>query len=123
MKRLVQRDQLFIWLTAKTTTDEQLPRATSRLEGQNSKPIKDLLRAHRGMSEPHATVAIAWFLYLRTEHAQQPWKLVAPHHWQHPRPRRAVSTTNDTGTLALFDTNFSWEDGNGIQHGWGGRAH
>ena len=123
LKRLLQRDQLFTWLTARTSPAEVLPRATSRLEGQYNKPIKDLMRAHRGMSEPHATVAIAWFLYVRTEQALEPWKLVAPHHWQTPNQRRVVSTTNDTGAPALFDTNFSWEDGNGIQHGWGGRSH
>src|SRR5699024_1663362 len=103
--------------------EEHLPRATSRLEGQYNKPIKDLFRNHRGMSEQHATVAISWFLYVRTENALEPWKLVQPHHWQHTGKRRVVSTTNDTGTPALYDNSFSWEDGNGIQHGWGGRSH
>ena len=123
LKRLVTNDHLFTWLTARTHEHELLPRATSRLEGQYNKPIKDLMRAHRGMSEPHATVAIAWFLYLRTENATEPWKLVTPAHWQQPDHRRVVSTTDDTGTPALYDTAFSWEDGNGLQHGWAGRPH
>jgi len=123
LKRLVTNDHLFTWLTARTQEHEPLPRATSRLEGQYNKPIKDLLRAHRGMSEPHATVAISWFLYLRTENATEPWKLVTPTHWQPPDNRRRVSTTDDTGAPALYDQHFSWEDGNGIQHGWGGRPH
>lgn len=72
LKRLVQRDQLFTWLTARTAPDEHLPRATSRLEGEYNAPIKALLRDHRGMTEHHATVAIAWFLYTRTETAQEP---------------------------------------------------
>lgn len=75
------------------------------------------------MTGHHATVAIAWFLYTPNETAQEPWKLVQPHHWQYTPQRRVVSTTNDTGAPAVYDTNFSWEDGNGIQHGWAGRTH
>ena len=123
LKRLVTQDQLFIWLTERHTPDEPLPRATSRLEGGHNQPIKDLFRHHRGMSASHATVAISWLLYMRTENAQQPWKLVTPDHWATTQKPRIVSTTNDTGTPALFDTHFSWEDGNGIQHGWAGRSH
>ena len=60
---------------------------------------------------------------MRTENAQQPWKLVTPDHWATTQKPRIVSTTNNTVTPALFDTHFSWEDGNGLQHGWGGRSH
>src|SRR5690625_990360 len=123
LKRLVTHDQLFIWLTERDHPDEPLPRATSRLEGGHNQPIKELFRNHRGMSESHATVAISWLLYMRTETAQQPWKLVTPHHWATTRKHRIISTTDDTGTPALFDTHFSWEDGNGIQRGWAGRSH
>lgn len=123
LKRLVTHDQLFIWLTERDHPDESLPRATSRLEGGHNQPIKELFRNHRGMSESHATVAISWLLYMRTETAQQPWKLVTLDHWATTRKHRIISTTDDTGTPALFDTHFSWEDGNGIQRGWAGRSH
>ena len=92
LKRLVTNDHLFTWLTARTHEHELLPPATSRLEGGHNQPIKELLRAHRGMSESHAAVAISWLLYMRTENAEQPWKLVTPEHWATTRKLRIVST-------------------------------
>src|SRR5699024_5785788 len=123
LKRLVQRDQLFTWLTARAAPDERLPRATSRLEGQYNAPIKTLLRDHRGMTEHHATLAIAWFLYTRTETAQGRWKLGPAHRRQYTPKCGVASTTNDAEARAVYDTNISWEDGNGIQHGWAGRTY
>jgi hypothetical protein len=51
------------------------------LEGGINAGLKDLLRAHRGLSPDHAASAID-YLYLRTEQPRDPWHRVRPHHWQ-----------------------------------------
>lgn len=119
-RRLIRDQQLFTFLELATETTEALPRTTSALEGGVNKPIKDLLRAHRGMPEHHATRAVEWLLTSLTEHAHDPWDLVAPEHWAPPRPTPVVA--DEPIGPALYDTAYSPEDGNGIHHGWAGRS-
>lgn len=121
IKRLIIREQLFTWMTA-ATADEVLPKTTSPLEGGMNTGIKELLRRHRGMTPHHAMIAIGWYLNTKTERPQDPWSLVTPAHWAPRQHKARQHTTAESIGPALYDTSFSWDDGNGIQHGWGGRS-
>lgn len=114
-RQLLRHEQLFTWLTQ---PGAPLPRTTSPLEGGPNKAIKDFLRHHRGMPEHHARRGVEWLLNARTEHPHAPWTLARPHHWNPPPPRPAVTEQSQGPEQG---TSFSWEDGNGIQKGWGGR--
>lgn len=116
---VVKAGHLFTWLTS-ATEGQQIARTTSPLEGGINAGLKELLRHHRGLSEHHAIRAVDWYLYHHTEAPQDPWNLVKPHHWK-PQ-KKAKPTATETGTPALYDTAFSYEDGNGIQQGWAGRT-
>lgn len=115
-RRLIRSQELFTWLEFTPPR----PRTTSPLEGGPNKAVKDLLRVHRGLPEHHARRAIEWLLNDWTEHPHQPWDLTRPHHWNPPATPRA---TTDEPIGPQPGTHFSWEDGNGIQHGWAGRSH
>ncbi|SMX77890.1 MULE transposase domain-containing protein [Brevibacterium sp. 239c] len=123
LANLIRDDELFTWL--KLAEDGVIiSRTTNPLEGGPNKAIKDLLRAHRGLSAPHAVTAITWLLYHRTEHPKDAWQFVKPADWAEPNKRRIPPRT-DTGrseTNALYGTSFSVEDGTGIRKGWGGRS-
>lgn len=99
----------------------KVDRTTSPLEGGPNKAIKELLRAHRGMPEDHARRAVDWLLNSLTEHPRNPWDLAREEHWN-PPPTRPQHQDEPIGPT-LYDNAFSWEDGNGIQHGWAGRNH
>lgn len=121
IRRLVLRDQLFTWLTA-AKDQEVLPKTTSPLEGGINADIKDLLRRHRGITPDHAMVAIGWYLNTKTEHPHDPWDCVSSAHWTPQQTSRQPTAPEKPIGPELYDTSFSWEDGNDIQHGWGGRS-
>jgi len=97
-----------------------LHRTTPPLEGGPNKAIKELLRTHRGMPEAHARTAVDWLLESATEHPRDPWEIARAQLAEPPQP--AAPTPEEPVGPALYDLGFSWEDGNGIQHGWGGRS-
>lgn len=122
-RRLIADEHLFTWIDPRLTDeDHPLPRTTSPLEGGPNKALKDLFRAHRGFLTEHARRAAEWKLNSLTAHPHDPWSLVREHHYNPPpkRPKRTPIDAEPIGPAAL-DTHFSWEDGNGIQRGWGGR--
>jgi len=119
ISRIVKAGHLFTWLEH-TTEDHRFDRTTSPLEGGVNAGIKQVLRDHRGLTDRHAKRAIDWYLYQRTEAAQDPWHLVTSRHWQ-PAPKRTKTAPPEALGPALYDTAFNWEDGNGIQQGWAGR--
>lgn len=111
---LIRRQELFSWL------DFTPPRArtTSPLEGGPNKAIKDLLRIHRGLPPDHARRAVEWLLDSLSEHPHEPWDPARPQHWDPPPKPHPV---HEEPLGPQHGTNFSWEDGNGIQKGWAGR--
>lgn len=121
IRRLILRDQLFTWMTS-AQSDEALPKTTSPLEGGINAGIKELLRHHRGLSPKHAMIAIGWYLNTKTQHPHDPWHSVTPQQWATKPPAKQQTSSQPLGP-ALYDTAFSWQDGNGIQHRWEGRHH
>ena len=121
LRRLINRNELFTWLepALQELQNATLPRTTSPLEGGPNAAIKALLRAHRGMRTAHAVIAVDWLLNSLTAHPIDPWSLVTDEYKTTTGPRQAP--IEEPLGPALYDTGFSWEDGNGIQHGWGGR--
>ncbi|MGY5319961.1 IS1249 family transposase [Neomicrococcus lactis] len=121
-RRLIKDKCLFTWLetTLQPDSGQKVHRTTSPLEGGPNKAIKDLLRFHRGLPEAHARTAVDWLLDSLTEFPREPWTLVSPEHFNPPR-KQAVN--KETDTPPTYDNHFSWEDGNGLQNGWGGRRH
>lgn len=87
----------------------------------STRPRRSLPRQHRGLPAEHARRAAEWKLDSLTSHPRELWSLVRPEYY-HPPPRRAPHVDDDSvGTVT--GTDFSWEDGNGIQRGWAGRSH
>lgn len=120
-RSLIRHDNLFTWLHTGLQPNDgtKTHRTTSPLEGGPNKAIKDLLRAHRGLPETHARTAVDWLLNSLTEHPRDPWSLARATHWNPPRQR--PRPPEEPVGPATYDNAFSWEDGNGIQKGWGGR--
>lgn len=124
-RRLIRDRSLFTYLEpdviARCPSWRQPPKTTSALEGGPNKGIKDLFRSHRGLPVEHARRAAEWKLNSLTPTPRDPWTLARPEHHTPPRQQRRESTdTEPTGPT--LGTGFSWEDGNGIQHGWAGRS-
>src|SRR5699024_2026648 len=84
--------------------------------------LSTLLRKHRGLTAEHAMKAIGWLLYFKTEHPADPWTLMTSDHWQPTNKTTAQQYQPERIGPALYDTAFSYQDGNGIQQGWGGRS-
>lgn len=121
-RQLITHQNLFAFLDPALTqaSSTRLHRTTSPLEGGPNKAIKELLRAHRGLPEAHARTAVDWLLESATEHPRDPWAIAQA---QLAQPAdAAVPMPDELVGPALYDQGFSWEDGNGIQHGWGGRS-
>lgn len=116
---LLRDEELFTWLHA-AADGVPIARSTSALEGGPNKAVKDFQRHHRGLSEDHSRRGVDWLLYRLTEHPKNPWTFARPAHWAPPK-RSPLRTTSEAIGPAVYDTHFSPEDGNGIQHGWGGR--
>ncbi len=119
---LIKHENLFAWLELAPDIDKPLPRTTSPLEGAQNTAVKDLLRRHRGMPEHHARRAVEWLLDSLTATPREPWSLAREEHWK-PPPAARPAITPDPDPGPTIGTSFSWEDGNGIQHGWAGRTH
>jgi hypothetical protein len=94
------------------------------LEGGPNGAIKYLLRDHRGLSTTHARRAVEWLLDSLTTHPRHPWTLTKPEHYTpSATPRPTTPSRDEPVGPATYDTAFSPDDGNGIQHGWAGRSH
>ena len=117
LRELIEKEHLFSWLHY-AVDEEELPRTTSPLEGAVNAGIKSQLRAHRGLKPEHAQRIIDWYLYQFVEDPQDPWSFVRPEHWQQNSVR--PQAVEDVVGPPLYDTHFSWQDGNGVQKGWGG---
>lgn len=118
---LIRHDNLFPHLELPGPGQAPWPRTTSPLEGGPNNMVKHLLRQHRGMPAHHARTAVDWLLDSMTANPRNPWTLALPEHWNPPRTRPQVTPEPDPGPA--YGTSFSWEDGNGLQHGWAGRSH
>lgn len=117
---IVVAGHLFTWLEHPNQT-QPIARTTSPLEGGINAGIKNLLRAHRGMTEDHARRAVDWYLYTHTENPKTPWELVRPTHWQ-PTPRRKKVVTSEPIGPAEYDTGLSADEGLWTRKGWAGRS-
>lgn len=106
---VVSAGHLFTWLE-QAHPERAIARTTSPLEGGINAGIKNLLRAHRGLTEDHARRAVDWYLYTHTENPKAPWGLVRPTHWQ-PTPRRKKVVTPEPIGPAEYDTGLSAEEG------------
>ena len=121
-RALIRNRHLFTWIDPELTVPNQpWPRTTSSLEGGPNKALKDLFRTHRGLPAEHARRAAEWKLNSLTACPHDPWDLVRPEH-RHPPRRRVIEHLDDEPLGPILGTGFSWEDGNGLQHGWAGRS-
>lgn len=118
---LIRTASLFAWLDPDLPARlEPWPRTTSSLEGGPNRAVKEILRAHRGMPISHARRAVEWKLNSLTEIPADPWAQARPEHWNPPPARPAITPIEDPAPQ--IGTAFSWEDGNGLRHGWAGRS-
>lgn len=123
-RALIRNHQLFLftWIDPDLTTlDQPLARTTSSLEGGPNRALKDLFRIHRGLPTEHARRAAEWKHNSLTATPAEPWSLVRPEHL-HPPRRRPVEQLDDEPRGPVLGTSFSWEDGNGLQHGRASRS-
>jgi hypothetical protein len=123
---LLRKQHLFTWLDPDLAREDGTPldRTTSPLEGGPNGAIKYLLRDHRGLSTTHARRAVEWLLDSLTTHPRHPWTLTKPEHYKpSTKTRKTSPPRKEPIGPATYDTAFSPDDGNGIQHGWAGRSH
>lgn len=114
LARLTRDGTLFTYVTHGNS------RTTSALEGGINNGIRHVLRAHRGMSEPHMKRAAEWFLTLhelRIEDAHQLIPAASP-----PPNPGAEGIEEDTEEPTLYDTGLNAEEGLWARSGWAGRA-
>ena len=119
---MISNKHLFTWIDPELTdADHPLQRTTAPLEGGPNKAIKDLFRTHRGLQTEHARRAAEWKLNGLTAEPRDLWSLVRPEHYAPLRSQRRDGPVDEPIGPAM-GTDFSWEDGNGVQQGWGGRS-
>jgi hypothetical protein len=107
-----------------TYLDEQfdglnISSTTNRIEGGTNRPIKDLLRRHRGMTSEHQRRAVEWWAYLHSTHPKNPWTFARPEHWQPPAP---AIVTDDDPIPGDYGTTPTAEEGLWARKGWAGRT-
>jgi hypothetical protein len=114
LARLTREGTLFTYIQHSNS------RTTSPLEGGINNGIRHLLRAHRGMTEPHMKRAAEWFLTLHEIPLDRAHELI---HTATPTPETDVDTDHDEITEAnLYDTGLSAEEGLWTRTGWAGRT-
>ncbi|GAA2015482.1 hypothetical protein [Brevibacterium samyangense] len=120
LAKVLRAGHMFTWIEH-GSPEAPVASTTNALEGGVNAGVKNLLRNHRGLTEEHAVRAVDWFLWHQTADPTDPWALARPEHWTPPRRRRQAGGDEPMGPVE-YDSGFSWEDGNGIQQGWGGRT-
>lgn len=115
MQRLARAGHLFTYL------EVGCERTTSRLEGGINSVIKEALRIHRGMSEPHQRRAAEWILLDRAGLLHTAHTFPAESPARTAKNRRPRFTEPDPGP-ALYDTGLTAEEGLWLRDGWAGRA-
>lgn len=119
LELLAKRGHLFTYLDPGLPPG--CPPTTNRIEGAINAQLRALALHHRGMPANHLRHAVDLWIYLHAE-GQHPVHTLIPTataNTASPHPHELDDAQGPTP----YDTAFSWEDGNGIQHGWAGRSH
>lgn len=109
VRLLVRKDLIFTHITYGN------PRTTSALEGLNAQ-IRDLLRRHRGMPEPHRRRAVEWFLTLHELPLEQALDLARP-----VEEHVVAHEPDDQLSRILYDNGLDPAEGLWARTGWAGR--
>ncbi len=122
LNRLYHSGQLFTYLT---TTDNPLDRTTNPVESINHQ-IKNVIKYHPGLSEPHMTCAIEWVLHSYTEQPDTPKEILKTWH-KTGRPARRIIPKKPHPPTRLgpkeYNTALTAEEGLWTRKGWAGRSH
>ncbi len=95
------------------------PRTTSPLEGGINSQIRDVLRRHRGLSEPHQKRAVEWFLVL---HEMPPDEAIALAPPATPTSPADITEPDEPGPASLYDTGLDSSEGLWQRAGWASRG-
>lgn len=76
LTKLANKGVLFTYLDLKLTEDGPLPATNNRIEGGVNAPLRQMLRAHRGMSITRRIKAVFWWCYMHTERPLAPAELI-----------------------------------------------
>lgn len=95
-------------------------RTTSALEGGINSQLRNVLRAHRGMTEEHMRRAAEWFLTLHEIPISDAHHLIAPP--PPPAPDETHENDDDLHRPALYDTALSADEGLWMRSGWAGHG-
>jgi len=82
-ERLYEQGHLFVWLTPQNHTTTGLKTTTNSLEGGVDAQLKHLARAHRGTFDEHQRIIMDWWLYLHTQHHDDPLALAIEQNFGH----------------------------------------
>ncbi|MDK8364971.1 IS256 family transposase, partial [Corynebacterium sp. UMB10119B] len=113
-------------------TTTTLKTTTNSLEGGINAQLKHLARAHRGTFDEHQRIIMDWWLYLHTQHHDDPLALAIEQDFGHAgyaharqaHMRERDQANSPDGRPKVYDTgidtdfNPSWA----IRHGWAGRS-
>ncbi|AGP30189.1 transposase IS3509a [Corynebacterium terpenotabidum Y-11] len=132
-----RRGHLFNYLTVAqdpTTSDDAsspaLKPTTNTLEGGINAMIKNLARAHRGLTAEHQRTVIDWWLHLHTQIPDDPVKIAGDQRWGQTALAKAQDLLaaeepgpSEDGRPAIYDTaiDSTYQHSMGVQKGWVGR--
>ena len=107
--------------------DPPRERTTNPVESINA-GIRELVHAHRGMSEDHMITMIDWYLYTRTENPLTPVQILTqweaeecPERHLIPKKKPKPSRHEETGIPPHYDNHTTPEEGLWARKGWAGR--
>jgi hypothetical protein len=103
---------------------------TNTLEGGINAMIKNLARAHRGLTAEHQRTVVDWWLHLNTQIPDDPVRIAGDQRWGQTALAKAQGllaaedqSPSDDGRPAIYDTaiDSTYQHSMGVQKGWVGR--
>lgn len=85
LKKMIDDDHLFTFLTPPEDATNEIKRHTNTLEGHYNREIKTLIDLHRGLSAERQRVMCDWYLLSHTEHAPDPVEIARQQNWGRDR--------------------------------------
>lgn len=132
LERLYKAGQLFVYVDPPKDCDP-LVATTNSLEGGINAQLKNLARAHRGTPDEHQRVIMDWWLYLHTEHPDEPHAIAAQQRYGADgrdiadgliQAEHQLAHGHEDGRPATYDTGIEVTPtpSQGIRKGWAGRS-
>ena len=132
-EKLIQDDQLFVFLAPPEGVTQDVKATTNLLEGGINQQLKDKAGQHRGMFDEHQRITMDWWLYMHTQDPVPPLELARHQDFGRvgEKAARAAWAKEELqrrghldGRPKEFDTGIDgqWNPSLGVRKGWAGRS-